>query len=769
MAFLGISLRISPYPPHHCMSNTPSHAEAGFHELNLRITGMHCGACANVIEAALKAIPEMSSVSVSAATQRAQVQWQSPHIKSATVLAAIRQAGYNAVPDTLVQTQLARQLEKRQMSRRLGVAWVVTLLEILLVIPSYISGSSHIDIPPLLTWGAWLVCLPLIIFSSAPFFSSAVQALRHGRINMNVPVAIGIVVMFGVSTMATFFPHLKVIGAEAHFDSLGLFVSFLLLSQWLELRLRQQAEQQLEEATYEPQQKALKLESDGQFQWVDAESLQVGDRVRIMLGQVFPVDGRVVLGSTHVSESLLTGESLPIPKKVDDEVYAGSLNQSAPLEIITTQVALATRFASLKALTRQAAQQRPVMKHAADAFAAPFLWAVMVLAGLAGLVWYFIEPSRAWSVALAVLVVTCPCALALAAPLSWVAATSQLMRHGIMLRKLSSLDAMAKVNHLFLDKTGTLTLDELDLVAVHEHSAKEMQSVLLSESIAAQAALHACAGMASWSTHPLTLALVKQAQKQVQQPPQSMIWQGVHETPGLGLEGRDAQGQIWRCGRLEWVQNGAPSTATAIDGTTLWWGPLGRAQWCFEWSERLRPDALDAIGELRDLGIQVQLLSGDRKARVHHLATELGLDVAASEALPQDKWQCVKKAQDDGNIVAMVGDGLNDAPVLAQADFSFAMSEGAATSQASADAVVFNASLISIPQAFRLARKTQRVIRQNLGWAAIYNFTCIPLALLGWLPAWAAGIGMAMSSLLVMGNTRRLLYEERSIVATSRP
>jgi Cu2+-exporting ATPase len=742
------------------MNNTRN----GLHELNLRITGMHCGACANVVESAVSAIPEIGHVSVSAATQRAQVQWQSPHIKSATILAAIRAAGYDAVPDTMINTQQARLAEKRQLLWRLLVAWFVAVLVMILATPAYVAdktpdGISTLDgnLQSLLNGASWVLCLPLIFFSAAPFFQSAYQALRHRRINMNVPVAIGIAVMFGVSTAATLNPS-GTMGGDVYFDSLGMFLGFLLLSQWLELRLRQQAEQQLEEATHEPLQKAMKLGTDGHGQWVDANTLQVGDRVRIMLGQVFPVDGQLLLGTTHVSESLLTGESSPIPKTVGDKVYAGSLNQTAPVEIKTTQVAEATRFASLQALTRQAAQQRPVMKQAADAFAAPFLWAVLLLACTAGGVWYFIDPARAWSIALAVLIVTCPCALALAAPLSWVAATSQLMRHGIMLRKLSSLDAMAKVNHLFLDKTGTLTLDELELVAVHEYTPQGMQSVKFAESSTALAALQACAGMASWSAHPLTLALVKNAQQQSQATtPSSAVWHDVHETPGMGLEGRDDQGRVWRCGRLAWVQNGVPTAAKAIDGTTLWWGPIGQAQWCFEWTERLRPHAAEAINQIKNLGICVQMLSGDRAARVAHLAQQLGLDVAASEALPQDKLNCVKTAQAQGHIVAMVGDGLNDAPVLAQADVSFAMSEGASTSQASADAVVLDSTLLGIPQAFKLARKTQMIIRQNLTWAAVYNFTCIPLALMGWLPAWAAGIGMALSSLLVMLNTRRLL------------
>ena len=735
----------------------------------LRISGMHCAACAGLIEQAVGRLPGVLDASVSAAGERARVRWDPQLACMAQIVATIRRAGYDASPDIALADRQARQREHRAAVWRLFVAAFCAMQVMMLATPSYVAGPGELapDLRQLLNWGSWLMSLPVMVFSVGPFMQGAWRSLQARRIGMDVPVALGIVVTFVASTGATFAPD-SIFGTEVYFDSLTMFVSFLLAGRWLETRARHQVAQVLEAALGGLPETALRLDARGQAQAVSVQRLAPGDRVRVPLGQAFPADGALIDGDTRADESLLTGERVAVAKPCGAAVVAGSINLGAPVLMRVDRVGEDTRLQAIVALMRNAMSQRPALARSADRWAAPFLWAVLLLAAAAAAVWSVIDPARAVWVAVSVLIVTCPCALSLAAPSALLAAASALARRGVLLQRLDALEAFTQVQRVYLDKTGTVTDEHLRLSAVHPAPGAERAGAGSVDWLAQAASL------AGWSVHPLSKALVAAAARPLAGAWAAPVgWQEVQELPGQGLQALDAQGRCWRLGRQAFVA-ALPAQASAgaaalplADGlASSWLGCDGRLLARFDFDEALRPDALGAVAALRRQGLQVLLLSGDRPERAARLGAQLAVDGVIGGATPERKLAEVVAAQASGLRVAMVGDGINDAPVLARADVSFAMGQGALVARAQADAVVASQRLGDLALTHRLARRTMRVVRQNLLWAAVYNSACIPLALLGWLPPWAAGLGMALSSLLVIANSLRL---SRPLADPARP
>jgi P-type Cu2+ transporter len=623
---------------------------------------------------------------------------------------------------------------------RLFVAAFCAMQVMMLATPAYVSAPGELaaDHKQLLDWGSWLLTLPVLCFSAAPFFAGAWRAVRQRRIGMDVPVAIGIAVAFMASSGAAIDPG-GVFGSEVYFDSLAMFVSFLLGGRFLEMRARHRAEAALEDASGRLPQTALRLLPDGGVEEVSAKRLRAGDRVRIPVGQAFAADGVLTDGTTEADESLLTGESRPVGKAPGDTVVAGSVNLQAPVLMRVDRVGADTRYEGIVALMRAARSRRPAMLASADRWAGPFLWAVLLLAALAGAAWSVIDPGRAVWVIVSVLIVTCPCALSLAAPSALLSAAGAMGRRGLLLRDLDAIQGLARMQTLFVDKTGTLTEGRLRCVDVHRLADGTAPTTDELQRLAAS--------LAGWSSHPLAQA-VRDAFEGG-----DFAWRGVSEVPGRGLEGIDTGGRRWRLGAAAWVGGSAAHQAPSAQ-TLL--GCDGVALLRFSFEERLREDAAAAVHALQRDGVRVALLSGDDAVRVQRVAAGLDLAAAAGSATPDGKLQAVQAAQQRGEIVGMLGDGINDAPVLAQADVSFAMGEGALVARTQADGVLVSNRLHDLVRARLHAKKTLRVVRQNIAWAAAYNAACVPLALVGWLPPWAAGLGMATSSLFVVLNSLRL-------------
>jgi P-type Cu2+ transporter len=725
-------------------------------ESALQLAGMHCAACAGLIENALARVDGVTAVQVSAASERASVTWDPDRTRPSALIAAVKRAGYDAVPDAAAPARELRRREQRQALWRLFVAGFCAMQVMMFATPSYVAGPGELsdEMRRLLNWGSWILSLPVMAFSATPFFAGAWRSLRNvlragggqGRwfdaraIGMDVPVALGLLITFVASTGATFDPA-GPFGREVFFDSLTMFVSFLLGARWIELKARGRAAEQLERAMARLPETAWRVGADGGVTPVSTLRLHVGDRVRVPLGQAFPADGVVDEGCTEADESLLTGESTPVAKAPGSPVVAGSLNVGAPVHVRVERIGGDTRLERIVSMMKSALAQRPASARLADRWAPPFLWSVLLLAAGGAAAWSLVDPTRAVWVAVSVLIVTCPCALSLAAPATLVAAARGMARQGVLLQRLDAIEVLARSRQVVFDKTGTLTEDRPVLSRV----------VVLAEgpSLRGDELLQQAASMAAWSQHPLSRALVAgaAAAEASSAAVTAAPWDSVNEVPGAGIEALDAQGRRWRLGSPRWA-------AGRDDSASVMLSCEGLALAAFHFDEALREGAAEAVAALRREGLRVTLLSGDRRARAEALALRLGIDDVHAEASPEDKLATLKALQAQGPVV-MVGDGINDAPVLARADASLAMGQGALVARAQADAVVTSSRLSDLLRARARASRAVALVRQNLVLSAVYNATCIPLALLGWLPPWAAGLGMATSSLLVVLNAQR--------------
>ncbi len=726
-------------------------------ESALQLSGLHCAACAGLIEQALMNVAGVHSAEVNAAAQRAAVRWDPAHTRASALIEAVQRAGYGAAPDAAAPARALRHAEHRQALWRLFVATFCAMQIMMMAAPSYVAGPGDLapDLRQLLNWGSWLLALPVMLFCAGPMLVAAWRGLRVRRIGMEVPVALALLITFVASTGATFSPD-GVFGREVYFDSLAMFVSFLLGARFVELRARHAAAQALELAMARLPEVALRVQGDGTLETVSVQRLQPGDRVRVPVGQAFAADGVLLHGHTQTDESLLTGESAPVDKTVGAELVAGSINVGAPVDMTVLRVGHDTRFEAIVSMMRSAMAQRPAAARVADRWAGPFLWAVLLLAAGAAAVWSVLDPARAVWVAVSVLIVTCPCALSVAAPATLVAAARGLARRGVMLQNLDAIEQLARADHFFFDKTGTLTESQMQLRKVTLTPSGHQQWAAEGDALAAAASL------ARHSLHPLASALAAAAGSD---GATSSAWSEVQELPGQGMQAVDCQSVTWRLGSAAWVRGGDDANDTA----QVWLERDEQVLAAFALDERLREGAHEAVQNLLSQGLQVTLLSGDTLPRATALGQRLGLHPAAviAGATPEDKLAAVVRAQAAGRRVAMVGDGINDAPVLARADVSLAMGQGALVSRSQADAVVTSNRLGDIVLARATALHAMRIVRQNMLWAAAYNAVCVPLALLGYLPPWAAGLGMAASSMGVVLNALRAAQAPTAIPAAT--
>ncbi len=725
--------------------------QSGLAESQFQLSGLHCAACAGIIERALLELPCVSAATVNAASARLQLVWQPGQAALADLLARIEAAGYGAAPDVAAPARQLREREQRLLLWRLFVAAFLMMQTMMMASPSYFAAAGDLkpDLLRLLQWACWVLSLPVLLFSAGPFFRSALQQIKHRQLGMDVPVALGMAVIFLVSSAALFEPD-GLFGDQVYFDSLTMFVTFLLAGRYFELRARHRAAAALEKASGTLPDCVERIAPDGSGQMVAPLRLRVGDLVRVCAGQAFPADGRIEAGSSMVDEALLTGESRPVAKSTDDEVVAGSLNLQAPLLMRVLRVGADTRLDAIVRLMQEAMTQRPAISAMADRVARHFLWVVLLLAGAGALLWSWLDPARAVWVGVSVLIVTCPCALSLAAPSAWLAATAAMARRGLLLVRIDMLETLCHVDTVVLDKTGTLTEDRMELLEHWLHCDQAGMPDPADVSALSASLLAAARSLARHSQHPFSRAIASSDSLVV-----AADWIDVQEIPGKGLQATDPQGRTWRLGAPAWVNQGQPHDAAQILAAQLAFGRPGQLL-CLRFGEVLRSDAMAALARMHKLGLRTLLLSGDRLARVELLAAQAGVQQAQGDATPANKLAVVASLQSEGHCVLMVGDGINDAPVLALADASIVMGKGAMLARASADGLLLSNRLMDLVLAIELALRTRRVMKQNLLWAAAYNAACIPLAMAGLLPPWAAGLGMAASSGLVVLNAQRL-------------
>ncbi|SMB27641.1 Heavy metal translocating P-type ATPase [Sterolibacterium denitrificans] len=737
-------------------------------EAALMLEGITCAACIWLNEAHLARQPGVTAVDINYATRRARVRWDERRIKLSQILAAIAAIGYRAYPfDPALSEQLA-QKERRAALWRLFVAGFGMMQVMMYAIPVYLAGTGEMtpDIEQLMRWASLVLTLPVMLYSSAPFFRTAWRDLKQWRVGMDVPVALGIGCAFAASCWAT----LRAEG-EVYFDSVTMFVFFLLAGRYFEMMARQRATRGVEAiARALPAFASRITDFPGMsVERIAVAQLAVSDIVLVRPGEGIPADGEVLQGESAADESLLSGESLPLPKQRGDTVVGGSVNVSSPLVLRVTRVGEETRLASIQRLVERAALEKPRLVEMADRIAARFVVALIVLALTTAVVWYFVDPARMLWVFVAVLVVSCPCALSLATPAALTVATGAFSRLGVLVTRGHAIETLARVNHFVFDKTGTLTEGRLRLAEILPLAGQTND-----------AALALAAALEQGSEHPIGSALRQAAAEREIAVVNDLS--DVRATTGQGIEARLA-------GRR--VRIGTPDYAAALHGQPL---PTEMARWqeslveadgitaptearksagsvialadesgwlaCFLMRDSLRTDASTLLATLESLGMRLTILSGDAPATVTAVAARLGIADAHGGQSPEAKHAFIKRLQAQGAVVAMVGDGVNDAPVLAQAQVSIAMGGGADLARKAADIVMLGDVLQPLAQAIVLARRTLRVVRQNLVWAFTYNILAIPAAMLGIVTPWMAGIGMSASSLLVVLNALRLQHRD---------
>jgi P-type Cu2+ transporter len=720
----------------------PAPGRAGCWESYLAIEGIYCAGCSLTIEQALTGLPGVGEVQVNGSTATARIVWNPAQGQPSQWLHALQRAGYRGLP---AGDQLAA-VPRRQAQRLLLWRWLVAgfcMMQVMMyAVPAYIAepGDMTPDVAALLRWAAWLLTLPVLLFSCTPFFGSAWRDLRHGRIGMDVPVTIGILIAFAASTSATFDPQ-GALGAEVWYDSVTMFVFFLLSGRLLEQRLRDRTAGSLEALMRRLPDTVQRVQADGSSERVPVRRLAVGDRIRLQPGEVFPADGRILEGDTQVDEALLTGESTPIPRHAGQPVIAGSANLSGAVLVVVEGVGAATRYGQIVALMERASHEKPAIARMADRIAKPFLMAVLVAAGAAAWWWWPQGPSHALGIAVAVLIVTCPCALSLATPAATLAAAGALARRGILVRRIEALEDGAAIDTVVFDKTGTLTTDRIAVRYV-----RTREDVPLAEAVQIAAAL------ARHSLHPASRAIAAASAGP------ELALRDLREVMGQGVEGvlPTLIGHAPRHVRLGSAAFCGVRPAEEAANPQVFLADQRGWLATFDLDEALRPGAIGAGAVLRQMGLQLEVLSGDQPSAVQRLATRAGIQKALGRQTPQDKLDHVARLQQQGRHVAMVGDGMNDGPVLARADISITIGESVPVAQARSDFIIQGGRLDGVAAVLVQARRARAVVRQNLSWAALYNAVCVPLAVAGMMPPWLAGLGMAASSLFVVLNAARL-------------
>ncbi len=713
------------------------HAVVGGRETTVLSDGMHCAACAWLIDRALRLQPGVLDISANAVTGRIRIVWDPAKTRLSTLLARIAALGYRSYLSGGQVREQARRHERNRWLLRLGLAGLGAMQAMMFAEALYLDTANEM---PLATrdffrWLTLLVSTPVVFWSGWPFIAGMLRELRGRRLGMDTLIASATLLAYGASVVETMRG-----GPHVWYDAAVMFVFLLLAARMLEQRARNVASAQVDALARARPVIAVRERADGSREAVPTAALRIDDIVRVVAGDVVPADAILLDAAASFEEALLTGEASPVRKQAGSEVFAGTICGDYPARLHVCSVGADTRLSQLARLVEHAQAHRPPLASLADRVAGWFVLALLLAALLVWLAWRIHEPSRALEVTLALLVISCPCALSLSIPTALAVAYGNLARAGVLPVRADALQMLATVTDVVFDKTGTLS-----------DGRPRRSSVDAFDGFDANHALRIAAALERDSGHPL-----RHVFSDVDGAPHASK---VHLVPGAGITG-DVDGITWRLGQAGFAAGGA-------DDGDLWLGDGMRGIARFGVRESARTEAAAAIAALRAQGLRLHLSSGDAHAAVLRFGEALGIDDVHARQTPEQKLAYVRSLQAQGRRVAMVGDGLNDAPVLAGADVSLALADGSALAQRAADLVVVHPSLMRIPESVALARRTRRIIRQNLAWALGYNGLALPLAAAGLVTPWLAALGMAVSSITVTLNALRLATREQQRAAPS--
>lgn len=713
--------------------------EDGSREAHLMIGGLTCAACIWLIEHHLEKIPGVRQMTINHTTQRATLQWGPDQAALSEILLAIRQLGFDVRPYR--QNDLEEQLQKQQKQAllRLCVAGIGMMQSMMLAIPLYfgiVSGISEAQYE-FFRWASLLVTTPVILYSAQPFFRAALRDLRSRYLTMDVPVSLGIGIAYLSSVWITFTG-----GEEVYFDAVCMFIFFLALGRFMETRARLRSGMAGGDLANGLPATARRQTSSGE-ELVAAELVEVGDVISVRPGETMPIDGEIVDGRTQINEAALTGEFMPVSRGPGEPVIAGTVNGEGPLRVRVTRTGQQTRLSAIMHILDQAQAEKPRTAELADRVARYFVVAVLIVSAGAYFGWRAAGAENAFAIMLSVLVVTCPCALSLATPTALTAATSALRRRGFLPARGYTLEALATIDTVVFDKTGTLT-----------QGALQLSRTTTAEGVSEAQALEWAAALECHSEHPIARAFPEAPPRRAEQ---------VHNHLGRGLSGSFDGNRLFlgSAGFIQETLGQSFAPDSPGHGVAVYLSDDSRWLATFYLDDRPRDDAAETVAELKGLNLGVALLSGDQQAHVARVAQGLGIDPAWGQAQPEDKLAKLRELEASGHQVAVVGDGLNDLPAMAGARLSVAMGAANDLTQLRADGILLSSRLAVLPEAIALARKTRKIIRQNLAWALGYNLIALPAALAGMVPPWMAAIGMSLSSLIVVVNAMRLGREKK--------
>ncbi|MBG9991640.1 heavy metal translocating P-type ATPase [Pseudoalteromonas sp. NZS37] len=698
-------------------------------EVLLSVEGITCAACAWLIEKQLLNLTSVKRVDVNTSTNRAMIQWDKTSTPLSEVITSLAKIGYKAYPfQSDIESQQKQQTAKAYI-RRLGVAGLMTMQVMMFAFAMYFGMFSGMDsnFEQYFRWISLVLASPVILYSALPFLTNAINGLKAKQLNMDLPVSLAIFGAFGASCYATFMQV-----GEVYFESVCMFTFLLLLGKYLEFRARLKASEFTANLQKLLPLTARTINESGEELIIAAKKLKLNDVVLIKAGEIIPADGELIKGKTTVDESMMTGEHQPVTKFIGHNVYAGCVNHDGVIEIKINKIGQNTLLNQIIRLQHNALTKRPKLVEITDKVAQWFIACLLIFASLTAIGWYQIDPEHAFWITISVLVATCPCALSLAIPTALTCAVATLTRKGVLIKQAHVLETLSQITLFAFDKTGTLTqgkfsLDEVDIIDKQYTKAQVLDIAAMLE---------------RYSEHPIASAFDEFT-------PAHRSINNVEVHPGLGISAQGATNH-YAIGKSGWF-NSKKSNAQA----SLYINKQVVARFYFV--DKVKSDAKKLIDSLQSQNLTCHMLTGDASDAGQKVAKQLKLESVQSGCSPQDKQTAVEQWSSQNEVIAMVGDGVNDSPVFASAHLSIAMETGADISKNSADVVLLNSDLASIGHLLNVAKQTRRIIKQNLALSLLYNASILPLAALGLVAPWMAVIGMSASSIIVISNSLRLL------------
>jgi P-type Cu2+ transporter len=715
-------------------------------EAKLIIEGISCPACVWLIESRIAKLKGVKQVSVNYSTQRCRINWQEGEIELSDILSAITQLGYNAVPYNHKQRELIYDNERKSQLLRLGIAGLFGMQVMMIAIALYFGETSGIEkhYRIFFHWISLLLTLPVLLFSGRPIFTGALRDINNKRPGMDIPIALGLSIAFCSSLWTT----LQQSG-HIYYDSIVMFIFFILGGRYFEFMSRKKSTAYLDKTSSILPLYATLINDKGDKENVELNKLSVMDTILVKPGEVIPVDGTVYEGYSSVNESIITGESLPITKQSGMNVIGGSTNNESPLYIKVKNIGEQSVLSNISRIIDKASSNKPETILLANKIVSGFISGLLIITSLVALYWYHVDQSQWLEITIAVLVVSCPCALSLATPTALSSATATLIQNGIALINNDSIEKISKSNCFVFDKTGTLTKGELEL----EHIE------ILNSDYCRNYVLEVASALESASEHPLAKAIINAADEN------ELVADNIKNTPGQGISG--FIDEEWYIGTQHFInenclEKNIDHEMAAHSLRKIFLANSKNVIAVLYFNDEVRKTSPELIDYLMKSGRRIILMSGDHKSIVKQVANELNIAEFQAELKPEDKLDSIAKLQNQGYQVCMIGDGINDAPAFAQSDVAIAMTDASDITKLNADMLLLNNKIHTLKTMLKITLKTNRTIKTNFIWALAYNLTALPFAMMGYIAPWMAALGMSLSSLIVVINATRITTADYS-------